>query len=65
MFIIDRFEGDLVIVEFEGKTYDLPRKILPPEVKEGDVLRIEFTLDTKETLNRKEKIKQLEDELFE
>jgi Protein of unknown function (DUF3006) len=38
--IIDRFEGDVVVVEVVGGTgtFDLPRWLLPTSAKEGDVI---------------------------
>ena len=37
--IVDRVEGEMVVVETEaGGTLDLPRWLLPPGVKEGDVI---------------------------
>jgi hypothetical protein len=39
--VIDRFEGDLAVVEVDGEgTLDLPRWILPEGVKEGDHLTV-------------------------
>lgn len=41
MLIIDRFEGDFAVVEYkEGRTFNLPRSLLPPGAKEGDVLQL-------------------------
>lgn len=38
-FVVDRFEGDLVVVEVDGEhVLDLPRWILPEGAREGDVL---------------------------
>lgn len=65
MFIIDRFEGDLVIIEYEEKTYELPKKIFPHDIKEGDVITVEFKVDTEKSMERLKKIRKLEDELFE
>lgn len=65
MFIIDRFEGDLVVVEFEGKTYDLPRKIFPDNAKEGAVINLILQLDNIETKKRLKRIEELENDLFE
>lgn len=65
MFVIDRFEGDIVVLEFEGRTYDLPRKIMPSDAKEGDFLTAKFAIDLVARQGQKEKIKALEDELFE
>ncbi len=65
MFIIDRFEGAMVVLEYEGHTYTLPRKILPPGTREGDVLRAAFLVDAPATAKRRERIKQLEEDVFE
>ena len=60
--IVDRFEGDYVIVELDiGKVINVP-KILFPNAKEGDVFKIE--IDKEETNNRKNKIQGLINELF-
>ncbi|MGI6451883.1 MAG: DUF3006 domain-containing protein [Syntrophomonadaceae bacterium] len=65
MFIIDRFEGDMVVIEYEGKSYAWPRKILPAQVREGDVITIAISVDQQATRERQEKIKRLTDQLFE
>ncbi len=31
MLVIDRFEGDMAVIEYNGKTFDLPRSLLPEE----------------------------------
>lgn len=37
--VVDRFEGDLAVVEDEeGRFFDLPRWFLPAAVREGDVV---------------------------
>ncbi len=36
--IIDRFEGDIAVVEADDGFLEIPRSQLPPEAKEGDVL---------------------------
>lgn len=39
--IVDRLEADLVVVELDdGRTLDLPRWMLPPELHEGDVIAV-------------------------
>lgn len=61
--IIDRFEGEYAIVEVEvGKHTNIP-KILLPNSKEGDVVKIE--VDKKETDERKEHIQKLMNDVFE
>ena len=67
--IVDRLEGDLVVCEKEdGTMIDLKRDTLPEEVKEGDVLLVEggnITVEEESTLERKERIKKLMDDLWE
>lgn len=56
--VVDRFEGDLVVVEVDGDRFlDLPRWLLPSGLREGDVVtaqveggeggerRVTFSLD--------------------
>jgi len=62
--IIDRFEGNFAVVELPDKTtVNMPKKIIPEEAKEGDVLCIE--IDKAETSNRKERIEKLMNQLWE
>ncbi|MGE6600083.1 DUF3006 domain-containing protein [Bacillus proteolyticus] len=66
--IIDRFEGELAVIEMKSIIIDVPRSKLPSSAKEGDVLIIEddkYTIDKKETDKRKREIQNLIDKLFE
>jgi hydrogenase maturation factor len=66
--IIDRFEGDIAVIEIGGVTRDLPRASLPRDAKVGDTLIMdngEIRLNTAETTKRKKEIQDLMDELFE
>ncbi|GAW92476.1 DUF3006 domain-containing protein [Calderihabitans maritimus] len=65
MLKIDRFEGDMAVIEYNGKTFDLPRSLLPKEAKEGDVLKLSIEVDKEETEKRRKKIEKLMDDLFE
>jgi hypothetical protein len=66
MLIIDRFEGDFAVVEYkEDHTFNLPRSLLPPGAKEGDVLQLTLTIDDESTASRKRRIETLMEELFE
>ena len=65
MFIIDRFEGNMAVIEYNGRAFNLPKNLLPKEAKEGDVLKILINVDREETEKRREKIENLMDELFE
>ncbi|WP_121614477.1 DUF3006 domain-containing protein [Mesobacillus foraminis] len=38
--IIDRFEGDVAVIEVDGKTKDFPKSIFPDKVVVGDVVEI-------------------------
>jgi len=60
--IIDRFEGEYAVVEIEvGKYVDIP-KILLPNSKEGDVIKIE--IDRNGTEERKKHIQNLMNDVF-
>ncbi|RED65841.1 DUF3006 domain-containing protein [Cohnella lupini] len=66
--IIDRFEGEWVVIETEGTTRNILKSFLPEECKVGDAIIIEngaIRVDAHETAKRKTEAKQLMDELFE
>ncbi|NMB34893.1 MAG: DUF3006 domain-containing protein [Firmicutes bacterium] len=66
MLIIDRFEGDWAVIEYEGgKTFHMPRKLLPKGILEGAVIRIAFYENEDATAERRKRIDKLLDELFE
>lgn len=62
--IIDRFEGDFAVIEYEGRTFALPRLLLPEEAKEGDVLRFAVEIDHSATADRRRRVTEKEDNLF-
>lgn len=62
-FTIDRFEGELAIVELENREIiEIPKAILPMEAKEGDIIII--SVDEKETQDRKKRIQEKFESLF-
>lgn len=62
-WIIDRIEEDFAVIETEnGNVFSIPLAVLPENTKEGDALFV--TIDKDETLNRKEKINSLMNDLF-
>jgi len=62
-FTIDRFEGELAIVELENREIiEIPKVILPMEAKEGDIIII--SVDEKETQDRKKTIQEKFESLF-
>lgn len=60
--IIDRFEGEYAIVEVEEGKFAVLSKVLVPNAKEGDVIKI--IIDEEETKKRSDNIKNLMDDLF-
>jgi hypothetical protein len=66
--IIDRFEGDYAVVEFEGrKMQDILRKEIVPEAKEGDVIVLvngKYQIDREETQRRKAEIAKLTKDIW-
>lgn len=60
MIIIDRFEGDIAVLETDSGMESVDRAALPQEAGEGDVLVTEngvYTIDTEATLARRESVK--------
>lgn len=43
--VVDRIEGQIVVIELNGQTLDIPIEMLPEGVQEGDRLRM--VLDSK------------------
>ena len=68
--VVDRVEGEIVVVELEGGgTLDLPRWLLPPGAGEGDAIaaraeqvegkwRVEMEVDAEETARRRASAKE-------
>ncbi|HHY94158.1 MAG TPA: DUF3006 domain-containing protein [Firmicutes bacterium] len=59
MLVIDRLEGEWAVLEWEGRTFRVPRDFLPEEVKEGDCLRWQLEVDASATEARRIKIRAL------
>lgn len=57
-YTIDRFEGKYAVVELKSEEFiNVPRKAIPPEAKEGDIIVV--AVDNAETKERKEKIEKM------
>lgn len=55
-FTIDRFEGNIAIIELEdGRIISIPKDILPIDAKEGDI--ISTIIEKDETEKRKKRIR--------
>lgn len=54
-FTIDRFEGESAVIELQDQEMvDIPKKILPPDAKEGDIILV--SIDKEEILKRSRRI---------
>jgi len=65
--IIDRFEGEYVVVEFEGAMKTIKLSDIPKDAREGDVLAFDnnqWIIDRKTTDKLKKEIQELADELW-
>ena len=66
--IIDRFEGELAVVEFDNEMRDIPTSQLPKNANVGDVLIFDgnkITIDQTSTKQLADEIEALANELFE
>lgn len=62
--IVDRIEGDWVVIEYGRKTFNFPRELLPADAKEGDVLKLSINIDKKETQTERNEIENLTKDMF-
>ena len=56
MLIIERFEGNIAIIEADNGHMELNRTLLPAKAKEGDVLTLingQYLVDTEKTAQRR------------
>ena len=64
---LDRFEGKgksiAVLLSDQGETVNLPRSLLPPGVKPGDVLMLTLEHDAEATQKLAEQTRQVQDRL--
>lgn len=67
--ILDRFEGQYAILEIGDKIEKIARQLVPEQAREGDILvyhnNERWVIDTKATLERKEQITKLAEQLWE
>ncbi|WP_085833828.1 DUF3006 domain-containing protein [Clostridium merdae] len=62
-YTIDRFEGNLAVVELEDKSFvNIPVQALPLEAKEGDIISV--AIDTEGTAERRKKIEGMMKDLW-
>lgn len=66
--IVDRFEGDFVIIEIHGHTKDIHKNDVSDHVKAGDVVVLidgKWETDESQTRLREKQIKNLMDDVWE
>ncbi|MFJ5624405.1 DUF3006 domain-containing protein [Peribacillus loiseleuriae] len=66
--IIDRFEGDLVVIEVDRKTQNVPKELVDSKVKVSDVVEFvneKWIVNEEETEKRRKKIKSLMESVWE
>ncbi len=63
--VVDRFEGEYAVVLFgeEEIKVDIPKKLLPADVREGSWLHVSFELDAGAAKQQAEKIQNLLEKL--
>ncbi|MDF9409728.1 MAG: hypothetical protein A4E52_01115 [Pelotomaculum sp. PtaB.Bin013] len=65
MYIIDRFEGDWAVVEYNKRmTFNLPRKLIPAGTREGDIIIISINVDTSITNKLRTKVNKMTSDIF-
>jgi hypothetical protein len=63
MWVIDRFEGDMAVVEYQSHTFNVPKKALPSGTEEGDFLSV--SIDQEGTDKVQGEIDKLKEQVFE
>ena len=66
--IVDRFEGNMVVIEIDGHTQDIPKDIVDLTVKVNDVVELvngKWITKPEESATRKKEIKSLMDSVWE
>ena len=66
--IVDRFEGDFVVIEIDGETQDIPKALVDDHVQVNDCVTLQhnkWQTVKSETEIRKNTIKSLMDSVWE
>jgi hypothetical protein len=53
MLVIDRFEGEYALIEMNRRIFHIPKVLLPKGAKEGDLIKIQITVEEKATGDHK------------
>lgn len=49
MLLVNRFEGEYALIEFNKKIFHIPKILLPKEAKAGDAINFNITVVAKTT----------------
>jgi hypothetical protein len=49
MLVIDRFEGEYALIKMNRRIFHIPKILLPKGAKEGDLIKMQITVDTTAT----------------
>lgn len=66
--IVDRFEGNIVVIEINGNTQDISKDMVNADVKVSDVVELvngKWVSKKEQTDKRKKEIKSLMDSVWE
>jgi hypothetical protein len=53
MLVIDRFEGEYALIKMNRRIFHIPKILLPKGAKEGDLIKMQITVDTTATDTQK------------
>ena len=66
---LDRFEGKskqiAVMLTDDGESFNLPKSILPPTAKPGDIFTLSLELDSEQTRDVADETRRMQDKLKE
>ena len=60
---LDRIEGDVAVLTYEGREVKLPRALLPAGAREGEVLQLSLARDPEATQRAQERVSKLRQKL--
>ncbi len=64
--VVERFEGKWALLEVSGSgTFQFPRNLLPADVSEGSVLKIDIALDPDAEAEKRTNVRNLHQQLMD
>jgi len=65
MFVVDRIENEIAVIEWEKGMIQLPLTLLPEGIMEGDLLKIDIIIDKESTKGCRETVEEKANRLWE